>query len=89
MSRRRRRSLARISSYDGLVAVFVLAVGYFGHRAHRPRWAGRGMFVYGVGCVLFALPHFVGGTYKPLGGADSSGAEHAFCSPGWVVPAVL
>ena len=59
------------STEAGLVPIFydisglpmLLLVGYFGGRAHKPRWIAAGMILIGLGSLLFALPHFTTGPY--------------------------
>ncbi len=69
-----------LRSYDGVTAGCVLVVGYFGHRAHRPRWLARAMLLYGLGCLLFALPQFLGGRYRPVGGGSGGADAALLCS---------
>ena len=39
----------------------ILIVGFFGSGCHRPRWVGLGMLIIGIGCIIYALPHFTTG----------------------------
>ncbi|KAK2166751.1 hypothetical protein NP493_1307g01016 [Ridgeia piscesae] len=63
------------STEAGLVPVFadlcglpvLLVVGYYGSRAHKPRWTAVGMTFVGLGSLLFALPHFTTGPYDATG----------------------
>ena len=47
-------------------------VSYFGAKSHRPRFAAVGAFTFGLGSLIYALPHFISGPYK-AGGDQVSG----------------
>ena len=49
--------------YDICGLPVLLLVGYYGSRAHKPRWLAAGMLLVGIGSLLFALPHFTTGPY--------------------------
>lgn len=49
------------------MAIAVIFVSHYGHRAHRPRWLALGETVFGLGCLVFALPHFLAGRYHAAG----------------------
>lgn len=38
-------------------------VTYTGGRGHRPLWLGWGVFIMGLGSIVFSLPHFLAPTY--------------------------
>lgn len=60
------------SSRSGFIAsgndigalVVLLFVGYFGERRHKPRLMAIGIFIMCFGCLLFALPQFIGDKYS-------------------------
>ena len=52
-----------ISTFDITVLVTVVFISYFGGNSHKPRWLGAGMFVLGLGTLLFASPQFIAGEY--------------------------
>ncbi|XP_039248312.2 solute carrier organic anion transporter family member 4A1-like isoform X1 [Styela clava] len=39
--------------------VGLIAAGFFGENLHKAQWMGRGVFVSGIGCFIFLLPHFI------------------------------
>ncbi|XP_012944388.1 solute carrier organic anion transporter family member 4A1 [Aplysia californica] len=60
------------STKSGLIAsandfgafVFLLLVGYFGEKRHKPRLMAMGILVMSLGSLVFTLPHILGGSYK-------------------------
>ena len=60
------------SSRSGMIASssnfgafpFLIIVGYLGDRFHKPKLMSIGTFLLSLGCLLFALPHFIGGKYQ-------------------------
>lgn len=54
------------SGYDISSFVCLVPVTYFGGRAtaSKPKWIGIGMILMGLGSLVFALPHFIVGTYR-------------------------
>ncbi|KAJ8309211.1 hypothetical protein KUTeg_014085 [Tegillarca granosa] len=60
------------SSRSGFIAsgndigalVVLLFVGYFGERRHKPKIMAAGIFFMCFGCLLFALPQFIGDKYS-------------------------
>lgn len=51
------------STFDITVLVTVIFISYFGGNSHKPRWLAVGVFIQGLGSLLFALPQFVTGEY--------------------------
>ncbi|XP_044154227.1 solute carrier organic anion transporter family member 4A1 isoform X2 [Bufo gargarizans] len=51
------------SSYDIAACLCLTFVSYFGGNGHKPRWLGWGVFIMGVGSLVFALPHFTTSMY--------------------------
>ena len=51
------------STFDVTVLVTVLFISYFGGNSHKPRWLGAGVFIQGLGSLLFASPQFIAGDY--------------------------
>lgn len=52
------------SMYDIASMVVMLFVTYFGERSNKPVWIGSGAIIFGLGSLLFALPHFTTGLYN-------------------------
>ena len=51
------------STFDFTVLVTVIFISYFGGNSHKPRWLGAGVFIQGLGSLLFASPQFIAGEY--------------------------
>nr|XP_039256753.1 solute carrier organic anion transporter family member 4A1-like isoform X1 [Styela clava]XP_039256754.1 solute carrier organic anion transporter family member 4A1-like isoform X1 [Styela clava] len=51
------------SCYEIGVCISIPIVTYIGGRGHRPIWLGWGIFIIGVGAIVFSLPHFIAPTY--------------------------
>ena len=51
------------STFDITVLVTVLFISYFGGNSHKPRWLGAGVFIQGLGSLVFAMPQFITGEY--------------------------
>ena len=51
------------STFDITVLVTVIFISYFGGNSHKPRWLGAGVFIQGLGSLLFASPQFIAGEY--------------------------
>ncbi|XP_070181232.1 solute carrier organic anion transporter family member 4A1-like [Littorina saxatilis] len=53
---------------------FLLFVGFFMEGRRKPRYMASGVLVMALGCLLFVLPHFLGGkyTYTVSGGTTNS-----------------
>ena len=51
------------STSDLTVLVTVVFISYFGGTIHKPKWLGAGVFIQGIGALLFASPQFIAGTY--------------------------
>ena len=51
------------STFDFTVLVTVIFISYFGGNSHKPRWLGVGVFIQGLGSLLFASPQFIAGEY--------------------------
>ncbi|XP_015266882.1 PREDICTED: solute carrier organic anion transporter family member 4A1 [Gekko japonicus] len=52
------------SSYDIAACVCLTFVSYFGGNGHKPRWLGWGVFIMGIGSLVFTLPHFTTSQYE-------------------------
>ena len=52
------------SCYDIGNTIVTLLVSYVGH-SHKSKWLGTGSLVLGLGCLVFALPQLLVGTYEP------------------------
>ena len=52
-----------VSTVDITVLVTVVFISYFGGNSHKPRWLGVGVFIQGLGSLLFASPQFIAGEY--------------------------
>lgn len=52
------------SFYDIAAVVCLIPVSYFGGFGRKPRYVGTGIFLLGLGSLLFALPHFTTGLYN-------------------------
>ena len=50
--------------YDIAFCCVTMFLTYFAARAHRPRLVGIGIFILGVGAMIFCLPHFTTPLYK-------------------------
>ena len=64
-----------ITCYEVSATVLALLVSYYGH-LHKSKWLGVGATVLGLGCVVFALPHFLSGEYEPVVGEISELCHH-------------
>ena len=51
------------STFDLTVLVTVVFISYFGGTSHKPKWLGAGVFIQGIGALLFAFPQFIAGDY--------------------------
>jgi len=51
------------STFDITVLVTVIFISYFGGTRHKPKWLGAGVFIQGIGALLFASPQFISGEY--------------------------
>ncbi|XP_071477935.1 solute carrier organic anion transporter family member 4A1-like [Diadema antillarum] len=63
------------SSYDFTVMVIIIFVTYFGEKAHKPIWLGIGALIFGVGSLIFTLPHYITGDYQ------YQNADFEMCDP--------
>ena len=52
------------SSNDFGAVVCCVLIGYFGEQRHKPKIMGTGVLLMAAGCLVFSLPHFIGGEYK-------------------------
>ncbi len=50
--------------------VFVVPVSYLGGRmdVRKPRWVGYGVFLLGIGSLIFSVPHFASDLYQASAG---------------------
>ena len=53
------------SCFDISNLILTIVVSYFGYR-HKPKWLGSGSFVFGLGCLIFALPQLIADKYDPI-----------------------
>jgi len=51
------------STFDLTVLVTVVFISYIGGTSHKPKWLGAGVFIQGIGALLFASPQFIAGDY--------------------------
>ncbi|XP_055870857.1 solute carrier organic anion transporter family member 4A1-like isoform X4 [Biomphalaria glabrata] len=51
------------SCYDIVFVLLVIPVSYFGGHGHKPRYLGISILILGIGSFVFALPHFISGSY--------------------------
>jgi len=51
------------SVFDITILVTVVFISYFGG-THKPKWLGVGVFIQGIGALLFASPQFITGVYN-------------------------
>jgi len=59
------------SCYDIASCLLVLVITYAGGKGHKPKWIGWGVFIMGLGSIVFSLPHFFAPEYS-----ISEGKEH-------------
>ena len=52
------------ASYEIGVIIFILFTSYLGGRSHKPRVLGISLLVMGIGCLVFASPHYFNSTYN-------------------------
>jgi len=50
------------SAFDIAILITVVFISYFGG-THKPKWLGAGVFIQGIGALLFASPQFITVTY--------------------------
>ena len=51
------------ATFDITVVVTVVLISYFGGNSHKPKCLGAGVFIQGIGALLFASPQFITGDY--------------------------
>nr|XP_039250315.1 solute carrier organic anion transporter family member 4A1-like [Styela clava] len=54
------------SSADIGIVVTMIFISLYRDKVDKPRWIGWGVFLCGLGCFLFALPHFIAPKYQFL-----------------------
>lgn len=59
--------------YEISSSLLIIIIGYFFAHGNKPRWISSGGFIVAVGCVVFALPHFMTGTYLYEGAGGKNG----------------
>ncbi|KAK3092949.1 hypothetical protein FSP39_009291 [Pinctada imbricata] len=70
------RSAVIVSSHDFGAVLFIVIVGYFGEKCHKPRVMASGIFLMSLGSFLFALPHFISEPYQyTVSGSSNSSAN--------------
>ncbi|XP_021347931.1 solute carrier organic anion transporter family member 4A1-like [Mizuhopecten yessoensis] len=78
------------SCYDIASVLCLIPVSYFGGLGCKPRYLGIGVFVMGLGSLMFALPQFISGLYE-MGGPEgpnlcgetsNTSLEHCMSSTG-------
>ena len=52
-----------VSMYDIASCLFLAPVSYLGGRGCKPRWLGWGVFIIGIGSIMYSMPHFLTGLY--------------------------
>lgn len=52
------------ATYEAAGVLVLILVSYYGSNGHKPRWVAGGMFVLGLGSIIFALPHFLVENYE-------------------------
>lgn len=58
------------SCYDIASVLCLIPISYFGGLGSKPRYLGIGVFIMGVGSLMFALPQFTSGPYEVVGKDD-------------------
>lgn len=61
-----------ISAFDVALVSLVVPVTYFGGKGNKPLWLGAGFLIFGLGALVFALPHFASDVYRPLSHAEDN-----------------
>ncbi|XP_066268902.1 solute carrier organic anion transporter family member 4A1-like [Branchiostoma lanceolatum] len=56
-----------VSSYQIFALVTVPFITHIAGKTHKGKWLGAVTLLYGIGCFLFASPHFLTGRYEPPG----------------------
>ena len=56
-----------VSVYDFAAMCALIFVTYYGDRGSKPRYLGIGAFFFGVGSLVFSLPHFLTEKYNAEG----------------------
>ena len=54
-----------LTCYEVSAILLTLVVSYYGH-VHKAKWLGSGAIALGIGCLLFAAPQWLSGTYSPI-----------------------
>ncbi|XP_067138889.1 solute carrier organic anion transporter family member 74D-like [Centruroides vittatus] len=80
---------SRISGFlmiaDNLSPIIIsVLIGYFGGRAHRPRWIAAGMLIVALSCFMCALPYFIYGPALHLITKDPNELvkpKYEYCDP--------
>lgn len=55
------------AGYDASSGIFGLLLANMAHRAHKPRILAFCAILFGLGCIMYALPAFLAPTYDPEG----------------------
>ncbi|CAH1267791.1 SLCO5A1 [Branchiostoma lanceolatum] len=76
------QSALLVITYDIFGVILIPVVTYYGgmRTAHKGRWLGLGTLLFGVGCIIFSLPHFTTGYYE--GVLTASEKNDSLCSGG-------
>ena len=53
-----------VISYELGVILTLPFSSYFGGRSHKPRVLGISLLIFGIGCLIFASPHYFSGAYN-------------------------
>ena len=53
-----------VVSYDFAYFLLCLFVTFYGNRGHRPKMLAISSMLFGLGCLLFCIPHFTTGNYQ-------------------------
>ena len=65
-----------LSTYNIASCIVIPVISYFGGKGNKPNWIGSGMALMGVGCLIFASPHFFAESYQV---ANVSTANQTTC----------
>ncbi|CAH1267794.1 SLCO5A1 [Branchiostoma lanceolatum] len=74
------QSALLVITYDIFGVILIPVVTYYGgmRTAHKGRWLGLGTLLFGVGCIIFSLPHFTTAYYD--GELTASEKNDSLCS---------
>ncbi|XP_078665168.1 solute carrier organic anion transporter family member 4A1-like [Branchiostoma floridae x Branchiostoma belcheri] len=74
-----------VSSYQIFALITVPFITHIAGKTHKGKWLGAVTLLYGIGCFLFASPHFLTGRYEAPGGyatnMTASQTTNNMCEP--------